>query len=988
MEDDERLGAPEPQDAPMGGSMSQKMKKVRHDADPLEREAVLANVQRGLLGAAPRPAQIDRFLVLARLGAGAAGVVYSAYDPRLDRKVALKFLRREGDQIPTGGRERLLREAQTLAKLSHANVVSIHDFGEYQGRIFLAMEFVDGADLRAWLAEGPHAWREVLATFRAAGEGLAAAHDAGLVHRDFKPDNVLIDKQGNVRVADFGLARELCDPTEDIPTEEVSAEGSSERAPVQARLTQTGALVGTPAYMSPEQYSARPASPRSDQFSFCVALFEGLYGTRPFPGTTVAQLVEATLAGDVAPTPTRAQVPGWVRRAILRGLASDPAERWPDMHALLAALARNPRKIWLQRGGLVAAAALIGSIGLGVGARTTRARACSGLASELDGVWDDARRGAVRQAILGSLHPAADRVWEQVDRSLTQYADTWLTARTAACMATRVESAASNAILDRRVLCLDRARQALDAAAAQFQIAEAAALTRARDIVPAARNVAQCGARRVLEAGVPPPSDPAVRARIATVDAELAAITVRLNAGYHDDATRRADAAVAEAVDLGFEPLLARALLQQGAAHTAGLRFAPAREAFVRAVGHAERGGADLVRADALRRWARRAADLGDISEAQRIAAQAEAALQRFPKDDDEQTILSTAAYIAEAQGHVEAALQKAAPLWERRRGKFDEDPDAYVEAALQWARLSIAAKRPAATVEAQLAEVLEATVAAWGPLDPAVASLKLQLSHARLFGGDSEGAQTAIEEVLAIRRAVVGPDDPTLLPTLSTYAAIAYSVGDYDQALRRYQQVIEQMERIHGRDALPLAEPLHNTGLVLFRLGQVEEAVAFDQHALRIRLKHLGEHHPKTATAHYNVALTYHRGEKHQAAIEHFKRAASIYREERIPADLVDTQIALAEALCDADRCDESVAPLRRAFTTATEVGLPERERARVEFCLGRALHGRGEVDEGLRLTRAALQRFTAAKSGATFIGHVDGWLAEHDPDHHQTPP
>ncbi|MBL4686819.1 MAG: serine/threonine protein kinase, partial [Nannocystaceae bacterium] len=241
--------------------------------------------------------RLGRFRVLERLGKGGMGVVYSAYDPQLDRKIAVKLLRPDvqdgmGSEAATA---RLLREAQAMAKISDPNVIVVHEVGVLKGRVFLAMEFVDGGTLGSWMAKRP-SWREVLEVFLKAGSGLVAAHRGGLVHRDFKPENVLMGTDGRVRVVDFGLARSLFDEeVEEHNTRPIGEE--PELDSFNTPLTRTGAIMGTPAYMSPEQHLGRPATARADQFSFCVAMWEALFGSRPFRGTSLAELTGNVLGG-------------------------------------------------------------------------------------------------------------------------------------------------------------------------------------------------------------------------------------------------------------------------------------------------------------------------------------------------------------------------------------------------------------------------------------------------------------------------------------------------------------------------------------------------------------------------------------------------------------------------------------------------------------------------------------------------------------------
>jgi predicted Ser/Thr protein kinase len=305
------------------------------------------------------PVTIGRFRVLRPLGAGGMSFVYAAYDEKLDRRIALKLLR--GGETPDS-QPRLLREAQAMARLAHPNVVAVHEVGTWNDQVYVAMEFVKGRDLRTWLAEAPQHHADVVEVFTAAGRGLAAAHHAGIVHRDFKPANVLLGDDGRVRVVDFGLARTGNEQLPDLSHTRLPAPITS----LSTSLTMTGALVGTPAYMSPEQHAGRLADARSDQFSFCVALWEGLYGVTPFAGQTLAALAEEVVAGRIAPVPEDSNVPAWLRRVLLRGLAVDPAARWPSMDDLLDELARDPEKLRRARlrVGLVAAGVIAVFLGL------------------------------------------------------------------------------------------------------------------------------------------------------------------------------------------------------------------------------------------------------------------------------------------------------------------------------------------------------------------------------------------------------------------------------------------------------------------------------------------------------------------------------------------------------------------------------------------------------------------------------------------------
>ncbi|CAN5824384.1 hypothetical protein BH11MYX2_BH11MYX2_34440 [soil metagenome] len=276
--------------------------------------------------------KVGRYLILSTLGTGGMGIVFAAYDPQLDRKVALKLLR-TGLQLPTkDAQKRLRREAQAIAQLSHPNVVQVYDVGMTDDdELYIAMEFVEGDTLSQWLKAYPRSWREIVDVYLQAGKGLVAAHGSGLLHRDFKPDNVLVGGDGRVRVTDFGLARSI------MALEEESGRGdASQLANISSSLTATGTVLGTPRYMPPEQLRGPDIDARADQFSYAVALYESLYGQHPLPGGTSVSMLEQ---GEKAlPVPEKTKIPTTISRAVLRGLERDRTRRYPTMALLLSDL--------------------------------------------------------------------------------------------------------------------------------------------------------------------------------------------------------------------------------------------------------------------------------------------------------------------------------------------------------------------------------------------------------------------------------------------------------------------------------------------------------------------------------------------------------------------------------------------------------------------------------------------------------------------------
>ncbi len=312
-------------------------------------------------------ARLGRYIVQSRLGSGGMGIVYLALDPELDRKLAIKIVRPDAGGSSGSGETgaRLMREAQALAKLSHPNVVAIHDVGTLGDALFIAMEFIPGQTLRHWCAAPARGQEEILDAFVQAAKGLAAAHKIGIVHRDFKPDNVLVGDDTRVRVLDFGLARTQ---VHDISLEQTAAPASPPAMMAAGDLTQTGAIMGTPAYMASEQHLGRPTDARTDQFSFCVALYEALYGQRPFEGDHIVVLAGNVVHGKIRSSPAGSRVPANLRNVVLRGLQPEPDARFPSIDDLLRALenARDGRRrrrssgTWIASGMSVVVAISVG----------------------------------------------------------------------------------------------------------------------------------------------------------------------------------------------------------------------------------------------------------------------------------------------------------------------------------------------------------------------------------------------------------------------------------------------------------------------------------------------------------------------------------------------------------------------------------------------------------------------------------------------------
>ncbi|MBL9100141.1 MAG: serine/threonine protein kinase [Myxococcales bacterium] len=557
------------------------------------------------------PAAIGRYQVVRSLGAGGMGEVVLARDPELDRQVAIKLLR--ASKAAGDAQVRLLREAQAMARLSHPNVVQIHDVGLAGDRVFLAMELVEGETLAQWLAAGPRAWRDVVRVFVEAGRGLAAAHAAGLVHRDFKPDNVLIGRDGRVRVADFGLARGERDAGDE------RAANFGERPLLVHTLTATGVIMGTPMYMSPEQHLGEPAGPASDIFSFSVALHEGLHGARPFAGDTLPALAASVLEGRVAAPPAGREVPAWLAAVVRRGLAREPAERWPDFPALLAALDRDParaRRRWFAGLGLGLGAAALGA----TLQASQAAAACTG--GDLESVWGPARAATARARL-------SEEAGERAVAGLQAYSEAWRAQHLEACEQHR-RGEASAALLDARMRCLDRRREALAEAVDVITAGDEAAAREAPAVVARLAPLAACADADALTREVAPPGDPGVAAAVADVEHRLARARVQADAGRPALARQAMTAARREAEALAHPPLVAAAWLAEGRAAFEAGTFEHAAEALAAAFVQATAAGDDALVAEARARQLFLDGLMGRAAEALAAAPHAEALVTRL----------------------------------------------------------------------------------------------------------------------------------------------------------------------------------------------------------------------------------------------------------------------------------------------------------------------------------------------------------------------
>jgi tetratricopeptide (TPR) repeat protein len=752
-----------------------------------------------------RGASVGRYLLLDLVGRSELAEVYAAYDPELDRKVAVKLLHEAArPESAERARARLLRAVKALGRLSHPNVVAVHEAGTIGERVFIAMDFVEGSTVDDWLRQSPRTWRDVRAVFLAAGRGLEAAHEAGIVHRNFGPRAVRVSAGGAVRVLDLELGSEAGGAAS------ATRLGSVGSGPATLALTSTDSSVGTPAhlapYLAPEQLRGERVDARTDQFGFCVALYEALHGERPFPSALVPALLEAMSAGQVRAPAKKSAVPAWLREVVLRGLRPDPRERWPSMTELLVALGRDPQR--RRRRALVGAVVAALLVGGGVSAARALRRAdpalCVGAGARLAGVWEplaasgapaSPRRAAMRAAFLSTGLSFAPDTWQRVSAVLDRYTARWAAAGAEVCQWTRVRGEPSTDPSDLRRACLDRGLGGLRALTSVFANPDRDVVTRAVSAANELPDLARCDDVGALRAAVPPPTDAQARARVDALRARVAELKALCDTGKPTAVVARGPGLLGELRDLGYDPLLSDGLFVVGHAHQSLGEAAVAERLLDEAVMRALASRYDEPAVDAI------------------------AVLATMNARDRERS--------AEAERWLrigEAILARLGPGHDRARGSLERARGAV---HLRQARLGDAAN--AFSTAAALAEK------AGGRDDIDVASALDSLGLVLMESGDLPRALPASERALAIATAAFGEGSPGLGQYLNDRGEVLNAAGRPGEAMPLYRRAMESWEPLGSKNPSQ-AYPLTGIGQALLQQGKAAEAVTPLERALELR--------------------------------------------------------------------------------------------------------------------------------------------------------
>jgi len=821
--------------------------------------------------------------------------------------------------------------------------VSVFEVGDVGGRVFLAMEYIDGETLTAWLRR-PRSPREVVAVFAQAGRGLAAAHTAGLVHGDFKPDNALIDRTGRVRVIDFGLAR---------------AAGSG------------GARVGTPRYMAPEQIAGRPIDARADQFALSVALYEALYGTPPFREANSDDELARIRLGEDARRPPARRGSRRLERVVLRGLARDPVDRLASMDELVALLERasRPRIPAVVVAGAVVVAAIA------VAAAALAPDPCADASQHLAGIWDQGAAERMAAAFAASGRPHAGSSNHRAKLGLDAYAAAWTDARRRACHAARTGEQ-SAALVDRRVACLDSRRLRLGALVELLARADAALVDRALEITADLEPIAACSDGEALLAGTPPLADPAARAELSAIEREVATAEVVIRAGRAAEGERMISALLTRARALDHAPLVAQVARLRGLALEELGRPAEAYDALFEAVRAGERAGAasltagaliDLVRVVGVR--------LRRENEAKPLVRMAEAAMERSGVRQDAR--LRPSLWSAEGRVNLDAAhLPRALELLSRaldaRRSILPPDHPDLASSENELGNVLVRMARHAEG-RGHLETALAMRRRVFGDQHPVTASALLNLAASYQDEGRLDEARARLE---AARAALVGMEENAVYPKiLNNLGNVETSAGNFTRALRLHEEALAIRRRLLGPDHPDVAGSLYNLGGIYTDMGETERALELHQAAFDLRRRTLGEDNRWTVSSLGSVAEDLRRLGRPAEALER-ARAGMTGLVAALGPGHPATGFPLSvqgAALVDLGRAAEAIPLLERA-QPLMRAGSPEAFAAR--FHLARALAATGQSSRSRDLVNEA-RRGLAAAGQTHLLATIDAWLA-----------
>lgn len=915
---------------------------------------------------------VDRYSILDLLGSGGMGRVYAAYDPRLDRKVALKLLRSTG-----GGRRkleaRLLREAQALAQVSHPNVLTVFDVGTFGGRVFLAVEYVEGTHLGEWLRQDKRGRSEILDVFLQAGRGLAAAHRHGLVHRDFKPGNVMVRAEdGRALVLDFGLARSI-DSTVEPDDHEDDPHDSPRR--LDQRLTRMGSILGTPAFMAPEQWHGQ-TSAAGDQFSFCASLFTALYRRLPFdPEQHLSTRFQHTPEAD-----DTAEVPPWLRKVLLRGLSLEPGDRYPSMDALLKALEDDPLRRRRRRLGLIAAGLGMTAAGFLWPRGSVPCAAGDRLMAE---VWSPADRGHLTSS-LAAAAPHGLAQTRTVTRLLDEYAERWRHDYLDACEATHVRGDQSLHLLDRRMACLQLRRREMGSLVTL--ITESSTDHDFGVWLPAVENLSplsECADAAALMSPQRPPADPDARRKIEDLQGRLADNHARLSAGRYAEAQAEAQTLVAEAETLDHLPVLAESLLLLGQAQEQQSQGQEAAATLEKAIAVAQAGGHDQVGAEAFIRLVRINGHLlKDFDQGDLYARLAEGNLRRLDRGDRLQAELADHRGILElARGDLERAFDFHSRALDLHRRQLGDDHPVMARSLVRLGTVSHDLGRFREALEL-LEDALRIQEQSLGDHHPEVAATLDRLGNVSLRLGDLQTAKERLQRALDILTTSLGPNHPNLTPTMMHLAATLTELGEHQRALELHERTLPLFERQYGDSHPNVATAWNNIGATYYQMMDFDGALDGYTKALEIQRQTLGDDHLALATSYYNLGEVWNEKADFHQAITHHRQALTRWRRHLGEAHyLIGYALTgLGRAYLGLGRSSEAAPLLEEALDLWRDQQLESSIPAWTQWLLARAVRSQ-DATQARDLARQALAGYQQSATKQTLeIEQIESFLADLD--------
>ncbi|HEU0034341.1 MAG TPA: serine/threonine-protein kinase [Kofleriaceae bacterium] len=824
----------------------------------------------------PAGSKIGHYVIESVVGAGGMGVVYAARDRKLGRKVAIKVLRSTQADDRLGAR--LLREAQAMAKLSHPNVITVYEAGKVRDEIYIAMEYVPGETLSSWLRT-PRSWRDVLQTFLGAGRGLEAAHAVGLVHRDFKPDNVLIDSKGRARVTDFGIARQHGDPD----WLERTVTGFMDAKQLKSMsLTTTGELIGTPLYMSPEQCQSDSVGPQSDQFSFCLALYEALYGHHPFASASVTDLMAKLSVGERDAPPKRVALPRWLRQAIDRGLSVKPEDRFPSMTALLDELEHQAKQRRDWRPYVAASAAAViaaGVVAWRIGASPSKLAAaddgCGAAGGELAQVWSPTRRTEIERAFRATKVGFADQAWKTVSRQLDEHVAQLASFEQQACRA-------RDPLRDERMLCIAEHRRKLGALVELFAHADPVVVEHAVDAAQAL-DLRECTDHRALAPASPLPDEPAAKARVDQARALTANAELDLASGKFAQGLGRAEQAIEAARAAGYHPVLAASLVVGGRLQWSLGHMDQARALFREATTASELGRDDRAKALALT-WLVQVVgtELADYNTGAELGEMARAAITRAGGDASLDALLEFhLGMMALKRGDAQVALAHQQKALQQRQVTLGRDHGDVGATRIQVGScLTTLGRFDEALEQEQLA--LDIITKRYGAGHPLAATALTAIGNVYVAKGDVEHASASYRDAIQRLEASVGhmhPDVALALANLgaalladehATSKTTAEAIAHLEDALAIEKQVFDAGHK-------EVAETLRNLGRAQLQVPDGAAAVSSLEAALKIFLRH-AELEDEVAELRFDLAKAYKLAGRREDAKAAARAAAEAY--------------------------------------------------------------------------------------------------------------